>query len=225
MAESGRWWAGAAMPALALLGIAAGGLAWWQGAPEWARFVWAASVVVCLVPLTFSIVAGLWRGRAGVDLIALLAMAGSLAVGEELAGAVVALMLAGGQELEAFAGRRARRELKALAARAPRIAHRIVDSGLVDLPLPEVRPGDRLLVRSGEVLPVDGTVAGATALLDESALTGEAMVVERPAGEPVRSGTVNAGTPSSCSRPRPPKPAPMPGSSAWWRTPNARRRR
>ena len=183
------------MPALALLGIAAGGVAWWQDAPEWARFAWAASIVVCLVPLTLRIAVGLWRGRAGVDLIALLAMAGALAVGEELAGAVVALMLAGGQELEAFAGRRARRELKALAERAPRIAHRIETAGVVDLPLHEVRPGDLLLVRSGEVLPVDGTVVGTSAVLDESALTGEAMAVERPAGDLARSGTVNAGAP------------------------------
>jgi heavy metal translocating P-type ATPase len=195
VAEAGPRRASAVIPALALLGIVAGGVAWWLGAPEWARFVWAASIVICLVPLTFSIVAGLWRGKAGVDLIALLAMAGSLAVGEELAGAVVALMLAGGQELEAFAGRRARRELKALAERAPRIAHRIEEAGVVDLPLREVRPGDLLLVRTGEVLPVDGTVVGATALLDESALTGEAMPVERLAGDLARSGTVNAGTP------------------------------
>ncbi len=109
----------------------------WQGSPETARWILDGldrPSASCRSPC--NIAADLRRGRAGVDVIALLAMAGALMVGEELAGAVVALMLAGGQELESFAGRRARRELAALAARAPRIAHRIVENGVVDQALP-----------------------------------------------------------------------------------------
>jgi heavy metal translocating P-type ATPase len=181
----------------ALLGLAGGLVAAGLGEGETARRIWAAGTLACLLPLTLRVIADLRRRRAGVDIIALLAMAGSLAVGEQLAGAVVALMLAGGQELEVFAGRRARRELTALASRAPRIAHRLEGDAIADLPIAEIRPGDRLLVRTGEVLPVDGVVAGgagsAGALLDESALTGEPLPVERPRGDTVRSGTVNAG--------------------------------
>ena len=77
-----------------------------------------------LVPLTISIVRTLASGRVGVDAIALVAMAGALAVGEYLAGAVIALMLSGGNALEASASRRARRELTALLERMPTVAHR-----------------------------------------------------------------------------------------------------
>src|SRR5499427_5679002 len=103
-------------------------------------------------------------------------------------------MLASGRALEAWAAGRARRDLHALLERAPRTARRYRGRTLETVPLDAVAPGD-LLVAPGELVPVDGTVAGAVAVLDESALTGEARPVERPAREPVRSGAVNAGGP------------------------------
>ena len=140
-----------------------------------------------------SIARGLRRGRAGVDVIALLAMGGALALGEELAGAVIALMLAGGNALEDAAGRRARRDLTALLERAPRIAHRRRDDSLIEVPVDALVPGDIVVVRPGEVVPVDGRVDDGVAVLDESALTGESLPVTRTAGDAVRSGTVCAG--------------------------------
>ncbi|HJQ72402.1 MAG TPA: heavy metal translocating P-type ATPase, partial [Actinomycetota bacterium] len=109
-----------------------------------------------------------------------------------LAGAVIALMLASGEALEAFADRRAHRELSALLDRAPRTVSRYEAGGLVERPVGEVRRGDRLLVKPGAVIPVDG-IASTHAVLDESALTGESRPVERPVGDPIRSGAVNAG--------------------------------
>src|SRR5829696_6062628 len=109
---------------LTLAAIAAGAALAVAGAGTAARAVWGVAVAVALIPLTLSIARGLRRGRAGVDVIALLAMGGALALGEQLAGAVIALMLAGGTALEEAAGRRARRDLTALLERAPRIAHR-----------------------------------------------------------------------------------------------------
>ena len=85
-------------------------------------------------------------------------MAGALALGEYLAGAVIALMLASGQALESYADRRAHRELSALLARAPQMVTRYEDGELVVRPIDEVRPGDRLLVKKGEVVPVDGVL-------------------------------------------------------------------
>ena len=178
---------------LAVAGIAAGGAAWLAGAVVAAHWLWGATTLVCLVPLAFTVIRELARGKTGVDLIAVLAMAGALAVGEQLAGAVVAVMLAGGQVLERHASGRARRELTHLLSRAPRVAHRREGDRLVEVPLTAVAQGDVLVVRAGEVLPVDGLVEGDAAVLDESALTGEARPVERRAGERVRSGTVNAG--------------------------------
>ena len=185
----------AALLAVALAGLAGGLGARLAGADELGDRVLALTVVTGLLPLAVSVAGALRRREPGVDLIALLAMGGALALGEELAGAVVAVMLASGRLLEAHAGERARRELSALLERAPRVVHRYQDGALVSPPLGEVRPGDRLLVKPGEVVPVDGLVRGATAVLDESALTGEAELVERCDGDQVRSGVVNAGSP------------------------------
>jgi heavy metal translocating P-type ATPase len=183
------------MLALAGAGLAAGLGARLAGAVELSDRVLALTVAAGLVPLAVSVARALMRREPGVDVIALLAMAGALALGEVLAGAVIAVMLASGRLLEAYAGDRARRELRALLERAPRVVHRYQDGGLASPPLEDVRPGDRLLVKPGEVVPVDGLVQGPTAVLDESALTGEAELVERADGDRVRSGVVNAGPP------------------------------
>ena len=183
---------------LALLsgcGIAAGAALWLGNRDRFADLVWAGTTTVALVPLFVTVVRDVVRGRAGVDLIALVAMGSAVLLGEYLAGAVVALMLSGGGALEDLAANRARRALTGLAERAPRHAHRISDDGLQTVPVAEVEPGDLLMVKPGEIVPVDGVVETRAAVLDESALTGESRPVERPAGDLVRSGVVNAGGP------------------------------
>jgi heavy metal translocating P-type ATPase len=163
------------------------------GAPTAGDAVWAATVAVMLVPLTVSIVRALARGRVGVDAIALIAMAGALAIGEYLAGAVIALMLSGGNALEAMASRRARRELTSLLERMPSIAHRRAGAGWEEVPVARLAAEDVVLVRAGEVVPVDGAVRSAQAIVDESALTGESLPVTHVQGALVQSGAVNAG--------------------------------
>ena len=106
---------------------------------------------------------------------------------------VVAVMYAGGNVLEDFAVSRAERDLKSLVDRAPRTAHRRHDSSIVDVPIEAIAVGDAILVRGGEVVPIDGIVASPSAMIDESVLTGEPMPVLRKDGERARSGTVNAG--------------------------------
>ena len=102
-------------------------------------------------------------------------------------------MLATGEALERYAQGRAHRELTALLGRAPRDVQRYVDGRLETTPIEAVAPGDLLAIRPGEVVPVDGMVVGSPAVLDESALTGESRQVTREEGDPVSSGTVNAG--------------------------------
>ena len=179
--------------ALAVAGIIGGGVLWFAGDRYAANAVWALTTAIGLVPIGWEVVSGIWRRQPGVDLIALLAMAGALALEEYLAGAVIAFMLATGRTLEDFAEGRAHRELSALLERAPRVAHRYEHGALASVPVEEVVPGDTLLVKQGEVLPVDGIVAQGGAVLDESALTGESRPIERAEGEPVRSGALNAG--------------------------------
>jgi len=128
-----------------------------------------------------------------VDAIALLSMTAALALGQPLAGAVVALMYSGGNVLEEIAVSRAEHDLRSLVDRAPRVAHRRVDDGSEDVPVGVVAVGDRLLVRAGEVIPVDGIVGSDVATIDESALTGEPIPVVRHRGTAIYSGSLNAG--------------------------------
>lgn len=148
--------------------------------------------VVPLLPLLREIVDNLRRRQPGVDVIALLAVVASLALGELLTAAIIGLMLATGQFLEDYAAGRAERELTALIQRAPRTAHLLRPASVETVDIAEVRRGDRLLVKSGEVIPVDGVVTSEVAVVDESALTGEPLPVEKTNGDLVSSGTVNA---------------------------------
>jgi cation transport ATPase len=177
---------------LALLG--AGGLGWLAGAHAAAEGFWVVGTLLGLVLSLAWTARALRERRPTVDVIAVLALAGALLVDEPFAGAVITVMLTTGQALEARAAARARRELSMLVSRAPRTARRRVASGVVQVPVEEISVGDRMLVGSGEVVPVDGRLRE-VAVLDESALTGEPLPVERPAGDEVRSGVVNAGSP------------------------------
>lgn len=180
------------LPAL-VLALAISAVAWFAGRHDIVDSLWIAATGAVLAVLAVEIVGSLRRGEFGLDLIAALAMAGALAFGENLAGAIVALMFTGGEALEAYAQRRAAREMTALLGRLPRTATRYEDGQLCEVPLDDLAPGDRLLVRRGEVVPVDGTVDSPSAALDQSALTGEPLPVRRAHGEPVLSGSTNAG--------------------------------
>jgi heavy metal translocating P-type ATPase len=182
-----RAWVGGSV-----VGILTGAVLAATGHRAAADVAWAITTAVGAVPMLIAVARGIARKEPGVDLIALLAIVGSLALGEYLAGAVIALMLSSGQALESFAERRAHRELSALLERAPQQVHRYEDGDLQTRRIDEVAIGDLLMVKTGEVVPVDGVLDG-DAVLDESALTGESRPVDRPRGDLVRSGAVNAG--------------------------------
>ena len=118
--------------------------------------LWVTGTLVGLAYSTVTIAVAVRRRQPSVDVIAWLALVGALLVGEPFAGAVIAVMLSTGGLLEARASARARRELSLLAARAPRIARRKSAQGLEEIPVDQVAVGDRLLVGSGEIVPVDG---------------------------------------------------------------------
>jgi heavy metal translocating P-type ATPase len=189
--------------AIALAGLIGGGLAalFPDGHERW---VFAAATLPVLAALFYEIVTSLRRGHFGLDLVAALSMSAALAFGEVLAANVVALMYAGGQLLESFAEGRARREMTALLARVARTAMRYADGQLEEVPIETLVPGDRLLLRAGETLPVDGRVLSPSgALLDESALTGEALPILRAAEEDALSGSTNVGEAFDLSVSRP----------------------
>ena len=157
--------------------------------------MWLGVAICGLAYACWVAVAGIAHGRLSVDVIALLALAGAIAVDELLAAAVISVMLASGRALEGWAAYRARHDLSALLARAPRTARRYLNGSVETVPLDQVVAGDLLLVAAGDVVPVDGTLAAGAAVLDESALTGEALPVQHGRGDALRSGTVNAAGP------------------------------
>jgi heavy metal translocating P-type ATPase len=178
---------------IALAGLAAGIVLWLGGQAEWSRRVWAAGTLPVIAGLALSMMRSLLAGRVGVDAVAFVSMSAALLLGQPLAGAVVAVMYAGGNVLEDFAVARAERDLKSLVDRAPRVAHRRTDDEIEDVPIDAAAVGDTILVRAGEVVPVDGIILGSSATLDEAALTGEPIPVTRSNGDAVHSGTINAG--------------------------------
>jgi heavy metal translocating P-type ATPase len=189
---------------VALLAIVVGGALHFAGAGQAGDLVWRGAVALLAAELAFEVVRTVVVDRhLGVDTIALVAMVGALALGEELAGVVIGLMFSGGEALEAAASRRARRELTALVQRAPKVAWLRVDVGLEEVPVEQVEANDVVLVRTGEVVPVDGTVVSDKAVVDTSTLSGEPLPMTVPAGTPVLSGSANAGAPFDVRADRP----------------------
>ncbi len=162
------------------------------GAAELGELVWSVAIGVVVAYLVVVTTVRLREGRVAVDVVALVALVGSILLDEVLAGVILALMVASGDALEQYAHRRAQQSLSELLSLAPKIAHRFVDGAVETVPVDDVVPGEVLLVKPGEVLPVDG-IALEPAVLDESVLTGEARSVDRVVGEPVRSGSLCAG--------------------------------
>ncbi|KWC78691.1 cation transporter [Burkholderia cepacia] len=179
---------------LAAATLAGGGVCVAFGQPSLARFAWLLGTLPVLLALTVSLVKAVMRRQAGIDVLAWLAIALAVVLDETLAAAVIALMLASGRTLERYAQDRAQREMSALLGRAPRQATRFENGEWRSVAPDTLVPGDRLLVRSGEFVPVDGTLTG-NAELDESMLTGESSTLRRRSGENACSGVVNAGAP------------------------------
>ncbi len=194
--QRGGWLRSLVRPLLViipLLGLIGGFAVRLLGVDQIGGLLWSAATVPVLLALVIQIVTSLSRGEVGLDIVAALSMTGALIFGEHLAAVVVALMYAGGQYLETFAEGRARREMTKLLSRVPRTALRHRDGVLEEVGLETLRPSDRIMVRHGEVVAVDGMVAKGVAVLDRSALTGEALPIQQHEGEAVLSGSTNAG--------------------------------
>ncbi|MFO1091224.1 MAG: heavy metal translocating P-type ATPase [Hyphomicrobiales bacterium] len=169
------------------------GLALGFALPDRSAQIWTLATLPVLATLFFEIATTLAKGEVGLDLVAAISMTFALLYGEPLAAIVVALMYASGQFLENFAEQRARREMTALLNRVPDRTMRYSMEGLEDVPIADIVPGDRLLVRHGDVVPVDGKVTSSPALLDEAVLTGEPLPRKHAVGALVRSGATNVG--------------------------------
>lgn len=179
----------------AISGLVLGIAFYLAGKGDLATLFWIIGVVPVLVALLVEILRSLSHGDVGLDIVAALSMSAALAFGETLAAAVVAVMYSGGTFLEIFAQGRARREMHDLLSRVPRTATRHKNGSLEEIPLDEIEPGDLLLIRKGDTVAVDGTVASDIAFVDTSALTGESLPAKLSRGDPALSGSTNAGEP------------------------------
>lgn len=140
--------------------------------------------------IAFSAVTSLREGVFGVDILATVAVVVSIAVGEYLAAAMIAIMLGGGEILEDFASNRASDAIKKLVEASPKTATVIRDGKEVGVDIEDVKIGETVLVKSGGKIPVDGVVLNGQATINQSSITGESMPAEKSINDTVYSGTI-----------------------------------
>lgn len=167
------------------LGLQIGGL------NEAANVVLILSALLNLIPLVWGMIQDIRVGTYGVDILAATAILSSVLFKEYWAGMVIVLMLTGGEALEDYAETRAQAELSSLLERAPRKAHVLRGRKELDLPVGKVVVGDKLIIKAGEMVPVDAVITDGSSDFDESSLTGESLPVTKSVGESVMSGSVN----------------------------------
>ncbi|NLR32393.1 heavy metal translocating P-type ATPase [Levilactobacillus tujiorum] len=158
---------------------------------KWAQILITGLGLLLAIIMFVEMVRTLRSGKFGVDLLAITAVLATLAVGEYWAALIVLLMLTGGDALEDFAASRANSELQELLNHSPQTAHKVEGEAVTDIAVSLVTVGDQLLVKPGEVMPVDGTLMTGPTTVNEASLTGEARPIEKQVGQTVMSGSVN----------------------------------
>lgn len=154
---------------------------------------WLVAIVggIMTVTMLIGMIETLRSGKYGVDILAITAIVATLLVGEYWASLMVLIMLTGGDSLEDYASHQASRELRSLLDNSPQTAHRIKGEEITDLAVEEVEVGDLILVKPGELVPVDGRVVEGESFVDESSLTGESKPIEKKQNDELMSGSIN----------------------------------
>lgn len=156
-----------------------------------AHWVLGITAIISVLPLAWGMINAFRDGSYGLDILALTAIVTSVVLHEYWAGILVVLMLTGGEALEDYAERRAKKELSALLERKPKKAHLLKGTKFIDIPVSDVKVGDRLQLLPGEVVPVDAEIVEGTSSFDESSLTGESLPVLKDVGGVLLSGSIN----------------------------------
>ncbi len=178
------------IPLFVFFGLIAGIILYAFGHPMMAHYVWMSTLILGGAPIIWHTLQGMFKGQFASDIVAMLAIITALIMNQTFAGAIVVLMQSGGEAIEKYGLRRASSSLTALLARAPRHARKKIDGALVEIEIKEVRVGDILVVRQGDLIPVDGTIVQGEAEIDESAMTGEPLAHLKPKGSAVISGSI-----------------------------------
>ncbi|MFC7052570.1 heavy metal translocating P-type ATPase [Hansschlegelia quercus] len=193
-AHDGVWWTSAkgrlVLASGALLAVA-WGVALLE--PQWAQWPYVVAALVALVPVVRRAVAGALNGTPfSIETLMSVAAVGAIAIGEAPEAAVVVFLFALGELLEGVAANRARAGVKALVGLIPRTARRLRADGIDEVAASELAVGDVVLVRPGDRVPSDGTVAEGTSEVNEAPITGESRPVLKEAGASVYAGSINA---------------------------------
>src|SRR5690606_26226763 len=159
--------------------------------PHYAKILITATGILMSIVLLKGMIDVLRSGNFGVDILAISAIAATLAVGNYWAALIILIMITGGDSLEDYAQKKARKDLKSLLDNTPRIAHKKTGNDLHDVPVEDIKIGDIIIVKPKEIIPVDGILLSAEVLLDESSLTGESKPVNKTKGNSLWSGSVN----------------------------------
>ncbi|MGM0303437.1 cadmium-translocating P-type ATPase [Enterococcus sp. AZ048] len=158
---------------------------------QWA--FWLVSIIggIMTISMLVGMIQTLRSGKYGVDILAITAIVATLLVGDYWASLVVLIMLTGGDSLEDYASHQASRELRSLLDNSPQVAHRVTGETIDDLAVEDVQVGELILVKPGELVPVDGRVVAGESFVDESSLTGESKPIEKKANDELMSGSIN----------------------------------
>ncbi|HSA74538.1 MAG TPA: heavy metal translocating P-type ATPase [Nitrososphaeraceae archaeon] len=183
------------IPAIAIIGLIVGTVVHYiLNDEETGHWIWFITLVIGGAPIVVETIKVMLHGRFASDIVAMLAISTAIITNEAFPGVIIVIMQSGGRALEDYAFRKATTSLDELMTRSPKIAHRkINDKEIEDVDVERIRIGDQLVIRPGDLVPVDGTIASGNAQIDESSLTGEPLSKIKQIGEEVFSGTINTG--------------------------------
>jgi P-type E1-E2 ATPase len=157
------------------------------------QWIWLITLIGGGAPIVWDTFRGMLRKHFASDIVAMMAIVAAILLNDALPGVVIVIMQSGGKALEDYAFRRASSSLDALLARSPRFAHRRKGASIEEINVSDIQVGDLLVVRPGDLVPVDGKLIHGRAQIDESSLTGEPLSKTKKIGDVVFSGTINTG--------------------------------
>jgi cation transport ATPase len=180
------------IPAFAIAGLIVGALFHWPlEQSSLGQWIWFITLIGGGAPIVWDTFRGMLRKHFASDIVAMMAIIAAILLNDALPGVVIVIMQSGGKALEDYAFRRASSSLDALLARSPRIAHRRKGTSIEEINVSDIHVGNLLVVRPGDLVPVDGKVIQGQPQIDESSLTGEPLSKTKKIGDNVFSGTIN----------------------------------
>jgi len=155
------------------------------------HWILGVTAIVEVVPLLWGMFQDFRSGTYGIDILAATAIISSVVFKQFWAGMIIVLMLTGGEALEDYAEGRAKTELEALLNNAPQQAHIVRGNKVIDVPAAEVMANQKIMIRPGDVVPVDAVIIEGLSSFDESSLTGESLPQTKKVGDDLVSGSIN----------------------------------